>query len=148
MAFDDIPAPDFADVVVVAVPPTRRPVTTDPAEWARAVFSAPAVPLWAKLLIGVRQLVVGLIGVSRGDSTVFDVQAVRGEEALISMDDRHLDFRAGVAYDPERRLLRVTTVVRLKGWRGRVYFAPVSLVHNPMVRAMTRKAVRRAARCA
>jgi len=30
----------------------------------------------------------------------------------------------------------VTTAVRLKGWRGRVYFVPVRLLHDPVTRSM------------
>jgi hypothetical protein len=31
-------------------------------------------------------------------------------------------------------------VVRLHGWRGRLYFAPVKLVHPSVVRGMLRRA--------
>lgn len=40
------------------------------------------------------------------------------------------------------RLVRVTTTVRLHGWRGRLYFAPVRLVHPIVVGAMIRGANR------
>ncbi|MGI8523238.1 MAG: DUF2867 domain-containing protein [Nocardioides sp.] len=146
IAFDDIPCPDFADVVVVAVPPTEKPVPTDPEVWTKAVFDVRSLPLWVKSLFAARQLLVGLIGVEKGDGSVFDVDQVRGGEALVAEDDRHLDFRAGVAYDEQRRLLRVTTAVRLKGWRGRLYFLPVGILHDPITRAMARSAVRRITR--
>jgi hypothetical protein len=94
------------------------------------------------LLLGLRQVLVRLIGVKRAPSSVFDIDAVVGEEALIAADDRHLDFRAGVGIDVEQRLLRVTTVVRFHGWRGRLYFIPVGLLHDPITRAMARRAVR------
>jgi hypothetical protein len=83
-----------------------------------------------------------LIGVQPSPASVFDVDKVDGEEALISADDSHLDFRAAVGIDPEGRLLRVTTTVRLHGWRGRLYFLPVGMLHNPVTRSMTKRAVR------
>lgn len=141
-AFDDIPEPDFADVVLVSIPATAHPIIDDPAWWAKRVFSVRSMPRWIVLLLGVRQLLVRLIGVDRAPSSVFDVKAVVGEEALIAADDSHLDFRAGVAVDLGRRLLRVTTVVRFNGWRGRLYFIPVGLLHDPITRAMARRAVR------
>jgi hypothetical protein len=90
-----------------------------------------------------RQLLVPLIGVPRGGRDVFAVSRVQDGEALISVDDRHLDFRAGVGVDTEARLVRVTTVVRLEGWRGRVYFAPVGVVHPVVVQSMLRRACAR-----
>lgn len=70
---------------------------------------------------------------------------MHGEEALIVADERHLDFRVAVGVDSRANLLRVTTVVRLHGWRGKVYFAPVRLLHGPVVQAMLRRAIRRLA---
>lgn len=55
----------------------------------------------------------------------------------------HLDFRCGVGVDLDARLVRVTTAVRLKNRRGRLYFAPVRLVHPIVVMAMLRKTRRR-----
>lgn len=141
-AFDDIPQPDFADVVVVSIPATAHPIIEDPAWWAERVFSLRSIPRWIVILLGLRQMLVRLIGVKPAPSSVFDVKAVVGEEALIAADDRHLDFRAGVAVDIGQRLLRVTTVVRFHGWRGRLYFIPVGLLHDPITRAMARRAVR------
>ncbi len=140
MAFRDIPAPDWADVVVVPLPPGAP---TDPAQWARAVFDVRALPWWVLALLGLRQLLVGLIGVDRGAADVFAVREVSGEEALVAVDDRHLDFRAAVAADADAQLLRCVTAVRLHGWRGRLYFLPVRLLHDPVTRAMMHAAVRR-----
>jgi len=140
LAFRDIPAPDWADVVVVALPPGA---SLDPAGWAQAVFDVRALPGWILALFGLRQLLVRLIGVDRGSADVFAVREVSGDEALVAVDDGHLDFRAAVAADAEARLLRCVTAVRLHGWRGRVYFLPVRLLHDPVTRAMMHAAVRR-----
>ncbi len=99
-----------------------------------------------RVLFGLRQLLVPLIGVRQGDpDTAFAVRRVVGEEALVEASDRHLDFAAGIGVDAERRLVRLVTVVRLHGWRGRLYFAPVALVHPAVVRSMMRRAARRLA---
>lgn len=143
MAFMDIPDPDFADVTVVGVPAAAGPMNGDPEWWAGQIFSVHSMPRWIKALFAIRQALVGLVGISRGDGGSFAVAEVRGEEALISTDERHLDFRAAVGIDTGQRLVRVTTVVRLHGWRGRLYFAPVSVLHGPVARAMLKAAVRR-----
>ena len=41
--------------------------------------------------------------------------------------------------------VHVTTAVTLKGWRGRVYFAPVRLLHDAVTRSMMIAAARRLA---
>jgi hypothetical protein len=138
--FKNLPVPDWADVVLVSVPATAA--DPGPAGWARAVFDVRRCPGWVRMLFGVRQALVGLIGIERADRSAFEVSAVHGDEALILTQDRHLDFGAAVAFDPAARLLRVVTAVRLKGWRGRLYFAPVAVLHGPVTRAMARNAVR------
>ena len=45
----------------------------------------------------------------------------------------------------EPHLVHVTTAVTLKGWRGRVYFAPVRLLHDAVTRSMMTAAARRLA---
>ncbi|MER6579938.1 DUF2867 domain-containing protein [Nonomuraea sp. NPDC001023] len=139
-ALDDMPAPDYADVVVGVLPPRA---TADPRAWAKAVFSVASMPRWIAAALWLRQAVVPLAGIPRAPRDVFQVARVEGEEALIVADDRHLDFRCGVGVDREARLVRVTTTVRLKGRRGRLYFWPVRLVHPIIVRAMLRSAQRR-----
>lgn len=139
MAFDDIAQPDFADVSIAVLP---QGAPTDPDVWAECIFSIRTMPRWIVLALGVRQLLVPLIGVSRAPRDTFAVRHVKNDEALLSFDDRHLDFRVGVGVDSATRLIRVVTVVRLKGWRGRVYFAPVRLVHPVVVRAMLKRALR------
>jgi len=141
LALDAIPRPDHVDVIAVGLPPGS---TTDPSEWTRTIFSVDSTPTWVRVLFGLRQLLVPLIGVRPGDpGTAFAVRRVVGEEALVEASDRHLDFAAGIGVDAERRLVRLVTVVRLHGWRGRLYFAPVALVHPAVVRSMMRRAARR-----
>ena len=139
LALADIPAPDFADVAVGVLP---AGATDDPAVWARTMFSVRAMPGWVRAAMGVRQLLAPLIGVPRAPRDVFRVRYEGGDEATISVDDVHLDFRVGVAVDTETRLVRVTTATRLKGWRGRLYFAPVRLGHSVVVHSMLARSQR------
>ena len=140
LVFDRLPRPDFADIQVLPLP---AGASTDPRWWAEQIFAIGHAPKPVVALMALRQALVGLIGVSRGDQHAFDVVEVVGEEALMDTDDRHLRFCCGVGVDAGRSLLRVTTGVELKGWRGRVYFAPVSVLHGPVVRAMTSAAIAR-----
>lgn len=142
IALADIPVPDFADVAIIPLP---AGAPTDPARWARAIFSVRHVPGWVKVAFGLREVAVRLVGIPPAARDVFEVREVVGDEALIATDDEHLDFRVGVGVDAGARLVRVTTVVRLHGWRGRLYFAPVRLLHAPVTQAMMRRAGRRLA---
>lgn len=133
-----LPRVDFADAYAVA----RRPGTPgDPAAWADAVFHDP--PAWVARLMGVREALVGLVGIARGGSSAFDPVARTADEVLLGTDERHLDFRASVLVEPDRVVL--STVVRLRNRRGRAYFALVRRVHPVIVRAMLTRAARRLA---
>ena len=151
LALRDQPPPDWADVVVESLPAELLGLS-DPAQWAREIFSARSLSPVVVGLMGVRQLLAPLFGASRGTWDVFAVQAVAGDdesghgEALIAYPDRHLDFRASVGVDVTARLLWVTTAVWFHGRRGRAYFLPVRFLHDPVTRAMTRRAVGRLAR--
>lgn len=144
LALRTIPAPDFADAAIVAIPPSGVRLMDDPRWWAEQVFSVRSAPKWVVALLGLRQVLVGLIGVKRADRSVFDVTTVEGSEALIFTKDDHLDFAAGVRIDLDHRLLTVTTAVRFNNWRGRLYFVPVSVLHGPVTQSMTKRAVQRA----
>jgi hypothetical protein len=138
------PAPDWADVVVESLP-MEAAVVTDPAVWTREIFSARSLPAPVMGLMGLRQLLAPLVGASRGSWEAFAVREVSGREALITQADRHLDFRASVGVDAEARLLWVTTAVWFHGWRGQSYFMPVRFLHDPVTRAMMRRAIARVA---
>ncbi|WP_432510556.1 DUF2867 domain-containing protein [Kineococcus sp. SYSU DK001] len=134
--FDDLPRPDYCDLHAVPLPAGADP---DPALWARTMFSPDGAPRWVAAALRARQALVPLLGIERAPHAAFTVSRVVGEEALIAVDDTHLDFRCAVGVDRERELVRCTTAVRLKNRRGRVYFAPVALAHGPVVEAMLRR---------
>lgn len=136
-------APDYADVTIIRLP---AGAPTDPATWAAAAFSPRTAPVWVRAALGLRQLLVPLIGVPRAPRTTFAVDEVvagpSGGEALIAADDVHLDFRCGVAVDATAGLVAVTTNVQLHNRRGRLYFLPVRALHPAVVRSMLTRAAR------
>lgn len=142
-ALRDIERPDFIDL---AAAPRPLGTPADPAYWAAEVFSMAHAPFAVRALMALRQALVSIVGIPRGSVTTFAVREVVGDEALLGTDDVHLQFRVGVGVDPQ--LVRVTTVVRLHGWRGRLYFLPVRLLHSVVVHAMLHAAGRRLAAAA
>lgn len=136
LAFDDLPQPDYADMVIATLPPGA---SVCPRHWAETLFSLRQMPLWVRVALVVRQAVVPLVGIPVAPRDVFRVRHVEGDEALISVNDKHLDFRCAVGVDQTTRLVRVTTTVKLKGWRGRLYFAPVRLAHPLVVSSMVKR---------
>jgi Protein of unknown function (DUF2867) len=112
---------------------------SDPQVWADAVFRDP--PRWVLAALGLRELLVGLVGIDRGGAGAFDTVARTEDEVLLGTDANHLDFRASVRREPDQVVL--TTVVQLHNRRGRGYSALVRPVHPIVVRAMLNRAARR-----
>lgn len=130
-----LPRVDWTDAYAVeAFPGTPR----DPQAWADAVFRDP--PRWVLAALGLRELLVGLVGIDRGGAGAFDTVARTEDEVLLGADANHLDFRVSVRREPERVVL--TTVVQLHNRRGRAYSALVRPVHPIVVRAMLDRAAR------
>lgn len=134
---------DLADAYAVRVPPGAP---TDPQAWADAIFHDPPRPVAA--LLGLRNLLVPLIGVARADSSAFATVARTDREVLLGTDAGHLDFRAGilVAPDDTGTTVTVSTVAAARTAAGRAYLAIVRLFHPPVVRAMLHRAARTATR--
>ncbi len=144
-AFDGVPVPDFADVQVVAL---RGATGVSADEWVRAIFDRRSVPVWVRALFVLRAVLVPFIGLNQSrerQAGPFEVREVVDGEALVVTDEPHLLFRLGVAADDTTGLLRATTVVQHHGWRGRLYFVPVGVLHGPVLRSMMTRAVRRLA---
>jgi hypothetical protein len=139
LALRDIPCPDYVHTVIV---PLDDHGSTDPAAWARRIFSLRDMPRWVVAALVLRQAVSPMIGVQRAPRDVFNVREVAEDEALVAADDTHLDFRCAIAVDEDARMLRVITTVRLHNARGRLYFAPVRLAHPLVMRSMLRSAAR------
>ena len=137
LALRDIPTPDYADAIIVPLPPGTP---AEPDVWARKLFSLRTMPRWVVAALAARQLLVPFLGIPRAADDVFAIREQDEDEVLLAEDNRHLDFRCAVAVDRTARLVRVTTTVRLHGLRGRAYFLPVRVLHPLVVRAMIKSA--------
>jgi hypothetical protein len=136
-----IPAADLADAYSVRVPPGT---TADPQEWADRVFRDPPPTVLA--LLHLRNALVGMVGIERGDSSAFDTLERTEREVLLGTDAGHLDFRASVLVQPDAdgTTVTVSTVAATHSAAGRAYLRVVGLVHPFVVRAMLRRAARTA----
>jgi len=149
---------DYADAYRVRLPGSGP---RDIDALVRAAFTT--VPGWARMLMRVRDRIVGVIGLKtsprgmRLDTValqpgmslgIFRVFARSASEILLGEDDRHLDFRVGVLLQREQGVdwVIVSTVVRFNSWLGRAYFVPVRPLHRLIVPAMLRSELRRLAR--
>jgi hypothetical protein len=132
---------DLADAFAVRVPPGT---SSDPQDWADLLFRDP--PRAVKALLRLRDAVVTPLGIERSNSSMFDTTVRTDREALLGVDAGHLDFRAGVLVEPDTDGTTVTlsTVAATRSRAGRLYLAPVRLVHPAVVRAMLRHAARAA----
>jgi hypothetical protein len=128
-----LPAVDWSDAWAVACP---QGPPGDPQQWADAAFHAP--PVWVKVLFGLREAAVGLVGIERGGSHAFDIVAWSPDEVLVGIDQQHLSFRASVLLEPRRVVL--STVVQVHNRRGRAYSAVVRRLHPLVVRTMLARA--------
>ena len=131
--------PDLADAFALRVPPGT---TTDPQDWADAVFRDP--PRVVVALLRLRNLLVTPLGIERGDASAFDTIARNDREVLLGTDAGHLAFRAGVLVQPDAdgTTVTVATLAASRTRAGRGYLAVVRRVHPLVVRAMLRHAGR------
>ncbi|KOX08982.1 hypothetical protein ADK66_14360 [Micromonospora sp. NRRL B-16802] len=132
---------DLADAYSLRVPPGT---TTDPNDWAAAVFRNP--PRVVVALLRLRNRLVTTIGVERSDASDFDTIARTDNEVLLGTDAGHLTFRASVLVQPDLggTTITVATLAAARSRAGRAYLAAVRLVHPLVVRAMLRHAGRTA----
>ncbi len=138
-AFERIPRPDWASTTTVAVADTER-CTAE--QWAEAIFDVSALPSLIRGLFALRAVAAAALRIPQGDPTMLAVDGVVGNEAIIDTADRHLRFVVAVRTEPPS-LVHVVTAVTFKGLRGRVYFAPVRLLHDAVTRSMMESAARR-----
>jgi hypothetical protein len=129
--------PELADAFALRVPPGT---STDPQDWADAVFRDP--PRVVVALLRLRNRLVAPLGIERGDASAFDTVARTDREVLLGTDAGHLSFRAGVLVepDPDGTTVTVATLAATRSRGGRAYLAVVRLVHPLVVRAMLRHA--------
>jgi len=137
---------DFADAYRIEVegPPF------DAADAARRIFSR--TPRWVGALLGLRDRLVGLVGLRRTDEAradadprigFFPVVSEARDRVVMGFDDRHLDFRVVVdvrELGAARRQVTATTLVRTHNLAGRAYLALIMPFHRAIVRAMLAQA--------
>ncbi len=133
-----LPHVDWSDAYAVQVPGGAR---GDPQHWADAVFHSP--PWWIRVLFGLREVVVRIVGIEGGNSHVFDTVSSSADEVLLGTDQGHLAFRASVLVEADRVV--VSTIVDVRNRRGRAYSAVVRKVHPAVVRGMLTQAARKMA---
>ena len=75
-----------------------------PGNGAGRLFSLESMPRWVAAAMGLRQALVPLIGIPKASQDTFKVTDQSGEEALIYVRDKHLNFAAAVGVDPVSRL--------------------------------------------
>lgn len=121
-------------------------------EVARAMFDKP--PGWADALMAVRDGVVGRLGLKTArDATeaargakagIFPVMSEMPNEVVLGLDDRHLDFRIWVSVQgvDGGSDVRMSTLVRLHGWPGRVYLTTIMPFHKLLSRHLLRRALK------
>jgi hypothetical protein len=155
LATRSFPGADYADAYAVVLQPGVSART-----FAEAVFASS--PRWVAALMALRNAIVRPLGLvatrsalehaatARGSGAsigIFPVLAESGDEVLLGLDDRHLDFRISVRVLDNgcERLGVVSTLVRFHGVLGRTYFVPVLPMHRLVVPAMLHAGARRLA---
>lgn len=132
-AGSDFDHADLADAYAVRL---RPGMTEDPAEWARATFRDP--PGWVVAALMLRNAVVGLIGIERGDRSAFDTIETHENWLVLGGDARHLNFRVCIVV--AGGTVTAATFARVRNTRGQIYLAAVRLAHPVIVRSMLRRA--------
>ena len=102
-----------------------------------------AMPLWANVLLKLRNLLVRPFGLKTtgpksGDAIgMFPVTYDNGREIMLGMPDKHLDFRISVMREDGR--IHMATWVHPKNVFGRLYLAAVMPFHILIVRDALRR---------
>ncbi|NIZ14359.1 DUF2867 domain-containing protein [Phaeobacter sp. HF9A] len=102
-------------------------------------------PRWILVLNGLRNRIVGLIGLKAGEISVDQAQAggfpilSQSEDTVVAgFDDWHLDFRivTRTAAGPEGSEVSLATFVRRRHWFGYLYIFLITPFHKLIVRRL------------
>ncbi|WP_425098840.1 DUF2867 domain-containing protein [Tropicibacter sp. S64] len=86
------------------------------------------LPLWANLLLRLRNRLVAPLGLKTGGhDSLFPITYDSVDEINLGIDDRHLDFRIGFAREGE--MIHMATWVRPHSRLGRAYLTLVMPFH-------------------
>lgn len=117
-----------------------------------------ATPAWAEALLGLRDAIVGPLGLKTvgrlqarhpagaegyraGDRfSIFTIEAIDADELVLGIDDSHLDVR--ISYlrrlGPASATYAVSALVQTHNLLGRIYMIPVGRFHPFLVATMMR----------
>jgi hypothetical protein len=151
------PRTHYADAYRARLPASS---SRDIEQLTRMLFAT--TPQWIEALLRTRDRIVGVIGLKTApEATKRDLEHIvfqpgsafglfkvferADNEIMMGEDDSHLDFRVSVLLQQagEADWLIVSTVVRFNNWLGRAYFLPVHPLHQLIVPAMMRSAIRK-----
>jgi hypothetical protein len=140
-----MPNADYSDSYQIEVPGSLSPI--DVAKCAVADG-----PRWVGSLMALRNAIAGPLGLKTGREHMpepthfvgfFPVITSQPAQAVLGLDDRHLDFRLVVETSPlpgGRAKAILTTVVRRHNLLGRIYLAAILPFHRLIVPAMLARA--------
>ncbi|MDE1996798.1 MAG: DUF2867 domain-containing protein [Rhizobiaceae bacterium] len=112
-------------------------------------------PLWVRLLMRLRNAVVGVFGLKSSEYHspeamemigFFPVVSKSGDQVVLGFDDKHLDFRIVIDVrdgGSDRRVVDVTTLVKRNILLGKVYIAAITPFHKLIVSTMLTRLGRR-----
>ena len=148
---------NLADAYAIRVP---HDAVSDPEALARFVFSTS--PAWVTKLMAVRDAAVAGFGLktsrqlrskssdapSAGRVGIFRIYETSADEIVMGEDDKHLDFRVSVRYEPNSAAagsaprVIVSTVVHCHSLFGRSYLTLIEPFHRAVVKSFLRRAAR------
>ncbi|SHO59169.1 DUF2867 domain-containing protein [Vibrio quintilis] len=114
-----------------------------PAAVAKMFSSQP--PWWIKALNGVRNKIVGLIGIKSGEISVdqqqagaFPIVSQSEQTTVMGFDDWHLNFRVVVETMEKASgtRVRLSTFVQRRNWFGYLYIFLITPFHKLIVRRL------------
>lgn len=129
---------DFADSFVTP----RLPMDSrDPVDWACAVLGSPG-PGWVSFLMKLRDIVTKPFRLRAAPAdmapTGFPLLDRSVDEALLGVEDRHLNFWVGITVCGD--VVSFATTVHINSGIGRLYWLVVRFFHPRVVRSVMRSA--------
>ncbi|OJF91888.1 DUF2867 domain-containing protein [Pararhizobium antarcticum] len=147
---DRLPHADWADRYEIEVAgSTLTPI-------ASAGLVLGHAPAWVRRLLALRNAIVSRLGLKSAEMSLGDRNALGGfpvlsesaHEAVLGLDDSHLDFRLVVdvrSNASSGQTVGVTTLVFRKNLFGHVYIATITPFHRIIVRTLLAGLARRPA---
>lgn len=138
----DLPGANWADSYSVTTPRAGLAALE-----ATQIAIGAKPPRWVRLLMTMRNFVVGLVGLKAAEISVdqnrigaFPIVSATPEKVVLGFDDWHLDFRIVVETvdDGGKTRVTVSTIVKRKNWFGWAYIFVITPFHVLIVRQSLR----------